>query len=92
MLGKPGYDPGMDNFGVDNSAYASTSKPPAKAERNSNSAWLTTLMIGLAVSAVLAVMSSLIGGILALIVVMAVCSFMSMGIAVVVMFFTTGAN
>ena len=86
------YDAVMDNFGIDNSAYASKSKPAVKAERNPNSAWLTTLMIGLVISAVLAVLSSLVGGILTLIVVMAVGSFFSVGIAVVVMFFTSGKD
>lgn len=82
----------MENFGIDNSAYASTSKPPAKVERNPNSAWLTTLMVGLAISAALAVLSSFVGGFLALIVVMAIGGFLTMGIAAVVMFFTSGKN
>lgn len=82
----------MENFGIDNSAYAAASKPPAKAERNPNSAWLTTLMVGLVISAVLAVLSSFIGGFLALIVVMAIGGFFTVGIAVVVMFFTSGKS
>ena len=78
----------MENFGLDNSAYSASSKPPAKAERNPNSTWLKTLLIGLAVSAVLAVLSTFIGGILALVVVMLIGGFLSAGIAVIVMIFT----
>lgn len=78
----------MENFGLDNSAYAAKPKPPAKTDRNPNSAWLTTLMVGLVISAVLAVMSAFFGGVLALIVVMLIGGFLSTGIAVVVMFFT----
>lgn len=78
----------MENFGLDNSAYSAASKPPAKGDRNPNSAWLTTLLIGLAISAVLAVLSLFFGGILALIVVMLIGGFLSAGIAVIVMFFT----
>ncbi|WP_311257335.1 hypothetical protein [Microbacterium sp. WCS2018Hpa-9] len=80
----------MENFGIDNSAYASKSSPPAKAERNPNSAWLTTFMVGLTISAVLAVLGSFAGGLLVLIVVMAIGSFFTMGIAAVVMFLTSG--
>lgn len=89
-MGVTGYDPGMENFGIDNSAYAAKSTPPAKRERNTNSAWLTTLTVGLGASAVLAVISAFIGGILALIVVMAIGGFVSAGIAAVVMFLTSG--
>lgn len=78
----------MENFGIDNRAYLAKSVPPAKTERNPNSAWLTTLMVGLLISAVFAVMSLFVGGILALIVVMVIGGFVSTGIAVVVMFFT----
>ena len=78
----------MENFGIDNSAYATKSKPPVKAERNPNRAWVTTLMVGLAISAVFAILISTIGGIIAAIVVMAIGWFLSAGIAVVVMFFT----
>lgn len=78
----------MENFGLDNSAYAAKSTPPAKQERNPNSAWLMTLMVGLLISAVLAVLSAFFGGILALIVVMLIGGFLSAGIAVIVMFFT----
>lgn len=78
----------MENFGIDSSAYAGAPKRPEKAERNTNSAWLTTLMVGLVISAVLAVLSSFVGGMLALILVMLIGSFLAVGIAVVVMFFT----
>lgn len=78
------------NFGIDNSAFAVPSKPVVKAERNPNSAWLKTFMVGLVISAVLAVLSTTIGGILAMVVVMAIGTFITLGVTAVVVFFTSG--
>lgn len=79
----------MDNFGIDSSAYAGPTKPAPKPEKNPNSVWLMTLLIGLAITAVLAVLSSLVAGLIALVIVMALGTFITMGISAIVAFLTS---
>jgi|GEM_PF-5228870 len=77
----PEYETGLKNW------YSTYTKVTAKEQRN-NAAPFVALTIGLAISAVLALMAGAAGGILAFIIVFAIGAFMSMGFSAVVTMFT----
>jgi len=77
----PEYETGLENW------YSTYTKVTAKEQR-ANAAPYIALMIGLAITVVIALMAGAAGGILAFIIVFAIGAFMSMGLSAVVVMFT----